>query len=94
MGDNRTTYRHLTPLLEAAGHRVVTMVRTPALVVMGANDPDFPDPVAEAQLVAGRLPGTVAMIDQAGHYPQAEYPAETAAAILAFLRAELSTGRS
>jgi pimeloyl-ACP methyl ester carboxylesterase len=55
---------------------------------------DFPDPVAEAQLVAGRLPGTVAMIDQAGHYPQAEYPAETAAAILAFLRAELSTGRS
>src|SRR5687768_1229585 len=25
MGDNRTTYRHLVPLLVAAGHRVVTL---------------------------------------------------------------------
>jgi pimeloyl-ACP methyl ester carboxylesterase len=69
-------------------------VRTPALVVMGSKDPDFPDPAAEAALVAGRLHGNVAMIDGAGHYPQAEFPAETAAAILAFLRSELSTGRS
>jgi pimeloyl-ACP methyl ester carboxylesterase len=53
-------------------------VRAPALVVMGAKDPDFPDPAAEARLIASRL--------DAGHYPQAEYPSETAAAILAFLR--------
>ena len=25
MGDNRTTYRHLVPLIVAAGHRVITM---------------------------------------------------------------------
>jgi pimeloyl-ACP methyl ester carboxylesterase len=62
-------------------------VRTPALVVMGTRDPDFPDPRAEAELVAGRLGGRVIMIDGAGHYPQAEYPAETAEAVLA-----LSTG--
>jgi pimeloyl-ACP methyl ester carboxylesterase len=65
----------------------MSSVRTPALVVMGSKDPDFPDPAAEAALVAGRLHGTVAMIDGAGHYPQAEFPAETAAAILPFLRA-------
>lgn len=69
-------------------------VRTPALVLMGSKDPDFPDPAAEAALVAGRLHGTVEMIDGAGHYPQTEFPAETASAILAFLRSELSTGRS
>jgi len=63
-------------------------VRTPALVVMGAKDPDFPDPAAEAALIAGRLSGSVAMIDDAGHYPQAEYPAETFAAIRAFLQAQ------
>lgn len=62
-------------------------VDTPALVVMGSRDPDFPAPRAEADLIAGRLGGRVVMIDGAGHYPQTEYPAETAAAILA-----LSTG--
>jgi pimeloyl-ACP methyl ester carboxylesterase len=62
-------------------------VRTPALVVMGSKDPDFPAPADEAALIAGRLHGTVAMIDGAGHYPQAEYPGETVAAIQAFLQA-------
>jgi pimeloyl-ACP methyl ester carboxylesterase len=62
-------------------------VKTPAVVVMGTRDPDFPAPRAEAELIAGRLGGRVVMIDGAGHYPQAEYPAETATAILT-----LSTG--
>lgn len=60
-------------------------VRTPALVVMGSKDPDFPDPAAEAKLVAERVGGTVTMIDGAGHYPHSEFPEETAAAVLAFL---------
>ncbi|WP_238015488.1 alpha/beta hydrolase [Dactylosporangium sp. AC04546] len=61
-------------------------VRTPALVVMGTRDPDFPDPAAEAELVAGRISGSVVMIDGAGHYPHSEFPEETAAAVLAFLQ--------
>ncbi|GAA3338154.1 alpha/beta hydrolase [Amorphoplanes nipponensis] len=56
-------------------------VSTPALVVMGTRDPDFPAPREEAELIAGRLGGRVVMIEGAGHYPQTEYPAETAAAI-------------
>jgi pimeloyl-ACP methyl ester carboxylesterase len=50
---------------------------------MGTKDPDFPDPAAEARLIAGRLRGDVVMIEGAGHYPQAEFAEETAAAILA-----------
>jgi pimeloyl-ACP methyl ester carboxylesterase len=62
-------------------------VSVPARVVMGTRDPDFPDPAVEARLIAGRVRGDVVMIDGAGHYPQAEYPAETARAVLG-----LSTG--
>lgn len=60
----------------------------PALIVMGAEDPDFTDPRAEAETMAGDLSGPVqiAMIDGVGHYPQAEAPAATGAAMVAFLR--------
>lgn len=59
----------------------------PALVIMGTNDPDFPDPRAEAQTMADAVGGTASlvMIEGAGHYPHAQYPRETADAILAFL---------
>jgi pimeloyl-ACP methyl ester carboxylesterase len=60
-------------------------IRAPSLVVMGSRDPDFDDPAGEAATMAGLVRGKVAMIDGAGHYPHAEMPAATAAAILAFL---------
>lgn len=60
-------------------------VRAPALVVMGTKDPDFPDPAAEARLVAERLRGEVAMVVGAGHYPHAEVPEVAAPLILDFL---------
>ncbi len=62
-------------------------VRAPALVVMGALDPDFPDPSEEARLVAGLLRGEVAMIPAAGHYPHVEFPDDTFTAIQRFLHA-------
>ncbi|WP_084957400.1 alpha/beta fold hydrolase [Thermoactinospora rubra] len=61
----------------------------PALVVMGTRDPDWADPEAEAEGIVAEMPaglGSVAMIEGAGHYPHAQYPAEVAAAMLAFLR--------
>jgi pimeloyl-ACP methyl ester carboxylesterase len=61
-------------------------VTVPALVVMGSQDPDFPDPAAEARLMAERLHGRVAMIDGAGHYPHSEMPERTAAAVAEFAR--------
>lgn len=60
-------------------------VQAPTLVVMGEHDPDFPDPAAEAELVAGRLGGQVLMVPGSGHYPQAEYPEVVLPAVVEFL---------
>lgn len=62
-------------------------VHAPALVVMGTADPDFKDPTAEAQLVADRLGARVVLIDDAGHYPQAEFPDVVGPAVIEFLAA-------
>ena len=63
-------------------------VRCPVLVVMGRDDSDFPDPEAEAAGIVGLLPtglGRLVMIENAGHYPHAQYPQQVADAILPFL---------
>jgi pimeloyl-ACP methyl ester carboxylesterase len=60
-------------------------VRAPALVVMGDGDPDFPDPVAEAELVADRLDAELLVVPEAGHYPQTDRPDVVGPAVVAFL---------
>jgi pimeloyl-ACP methyl ester carboxylesterase len=60
-------------------------VDTPVLVVMGECDPDFPDPRAEADWIAEVLRGEVAMVPEAGHYPQSQQPELTTGAIVPFL---------
>ena len=65
-------------------------VASPALIIMGTLDPDFPDPRAEAEAIAAAMPSglaTVAMISGAGHYPHAQCPDEVAALVLPFLKA-------
>jgi pimeloyl-ACP methyl ester carboxylesterase len=52
---------------------------------MGDADPDFPDPTAEAQLIADRVSGEVVVVPDVGHYPQAEAPTLVAEAVLDFL---------
>jgi pimeloyl-ACP methyl ester carboxylesterase len=61
-------------------------VTAPTLVLMGTRDPDFPDPVKEAALVAERTHGTAQMVEGAGHYPHAEMPDITSERVIAFLR--------
>lgn len=68
----------------------------PALIVMGDRDPDFADPAAEAEAMRtslSRSQARVVMIADCGHYPHAQRPAETADAILTFLR-EIGHGDS
>jgi len=63
-------------------------VRCPALIVMGSDDPDFPDPEAEAAAIVGEMAyglGRYEMIENAGHYPHAQYPQQVAEVILGFL---------
>lgn len=66
-------------------------VTCPALVMMGTADPDFSDPTAVAELQAATMGAGLALVEGAGHYPQAEFPAEVAAALLPFL-ADVTSG--
>lgn len=54
-------------------------------VFVGALDPDYRDPLAEAQWMAG-LGARVEVIDRAGHYPYAQRPDLVVPATLDFLR--------
>lgn len=61
-------------------------VKAPALIVMGALDPDFPDPKAEAEWIAESLGGDVLIVDEVGHYPQSQAPGIVNLAVIGFLR--------
>ena len=60
-------------------------VSAPVLVVMGEQDPDFPDPRAEADWIGAALHGRVVMVPDAGHYPQSQQPDAVSSAVIAFL---------
>ncbi|MFG1608276.1 alpha/beta fold hydrolase [Actinoplanes sp. NPDC049265] len=64
-------------------------VRCPALIIEGTLDPDWADPRAEGEAIVAALPGQaeLRMIEGAGHYPHTQYPDETVALILPFLKA-------
>ncbi|ROP41500.1 alpha/beta fold hydrolase [Saccharothrix texasensis] len=65
-------------------------LRCPALVVEGSLDPDWVDARAEGEGVVAAMPpglGRVEVVEGAGHYPHVQFPAEVAAAVLAFLGA-------
>jgi pimeloyl-ACP methyl ester carboxylesterase len=78
-------FRRTTRTDHAPAWTAAQQVSIPTLVVMGSKDPDFPDPAAEAELVARALAGTVLMVDGAGHYPQSEFPEVTGPAVAEFL---------
>ena len=70
---------------KASGERI-PQVTQPALVLMGSKDPDFKNPEAEAKRVAEALRTKYVMIENAGHYPQAEMPEITGPLIISFLQ--------
>ncbi|MDR7303672.1 alpha/beta fold hydrolase [Haloactinomyces albus] len=57
-------------------------VSTPTIVVMGAADIDWKDPSDEANWIAAKLSAEVVMIPGVGHFPQAQAPDATAAAVI------------
>jgi pimeloyl-ACP methyl ester carboxylesterase len=62
-------------------------IEVPVLVVMGEQDPDFPDPAGEAAWIAQTTRAQVVMVPGAGHYPQSQRPDITTGAVLRFLAA-------
>lgn len=92
-------WRAFSRTAAGADHSVVapflSRVTAPALVVMGAADPDWKDPAAEAAWLAGELSADVELVPGVGHAPMLEAPDLVADRISSFL-AEVSgaAGRS
>jgi len=68
-----------------AAEAELSKVSTPAMIVMGTRDPDFPDPQAEADWIAAALKAEVLMVPDAGHYPQSQRADVVTPAIVRFL---------
>ena len=69
-------------------------VRCPALVIMGAREPDFADPRAEGAAIVAAMPtrlGSVAIVENAGHYPHSQVGHQVADLLIPFL--DRHTGR-
>ncbi len=86
--------RSFRTLVGQLTHRVVEErlgdVRAPALAILGAQDPDFPDPAEELAFVASSLeasgaPVRTVLVPECGHYPHAQRPDVVAPEALAFL---------
>jgi pimeloyl-ACP methyl ester carboxylesterase len=76
---------------QAPGEAAAARVDCPVLVVMGGVDPDFKDPAAEGALVAGLVRnGRLHIVEGAGHYPQTEFPQETADVVIPFMKDALA----
>jgi pimeloyl-ACP methyl ester carboxylesterase len=67
-------------------------VSAPVMVVMGALDPDFKDPSAEAKWIGEKVRGEVVMVPEAGHYPQSQQPVITNDAVVQFLSSIRTNG--
>jgi pimeloyl-ACP methyl ester carboxylesterase len=68
----------------ASGERI-SKLDIPALVLMGSKDPDFKNPELEAKRVADMVCSRYVMIENAGHYPHAEFPEATARLMISFI---------
>ena len=68
-------------------------MKAPALVVMGNKDPDWSDPVKEAEWVASNFGDReIVLVDGAGHAPMLERPEKVNEAVLVFLGKVRGTG--
>jgi pimeloyl-ACP methyl ester carboxylesterase len=78
-------FSHTVRTRHAAAQARLAEITAPVLVVMGEQDPDFPDPRAEADWIAQALHGQVVMVPEAGHCPQSQRPDIMTSAVLRFL---------
>jgi pimeloyl-ACP methyl ester carboxylesterase len=79
------SFRAISGSSHAESGRRLDQVTQPALVVMGTADPDFPDPVVEANEIADIMGADVVWSQGSGHYPQAETPELVAGELIALV---------
>jgi len=81
--------RSFRDLALALDHSVVEArlpdVDAPALVIVGALDPDFSDPAAELGWMTDTIDARGVLIPEVGHYPQHQAPDVVVPAVLDFL---------
>ena len=80
-----SAFRKIAAASKDDSEQRLSRVGVPALVVMGAADPDFPDAEAEASFQAEILHAKKVMIEGAGHHPQADPPEEFASTRIEFM---------
>jgi pimeloyl-ACP methyl ester carboxylesterase len=73
-GDHWRSFVQTSRTSHEPAERRLDEVRTPTLVVMGEQDPDFPDAPAEGRHVAQRLRGELLLVPDTGHYPMTQRP--------------------
>jgi pimeloyl-ACP methyl ester carboxylesterase len=78
-------FSRTTRLSHAPAEARLGQVKAPTLVVMGEQDPDFPEPAVEADWIADTLGGRAVMVPDAGHYPQSQQPELVGDAVRNFL---------
>lgn len=80
-----TAFSRTARTSHAPAEHALSALHTPTLVVMGALDPDFPQPSVEAEWIAARLGGEVLLVADTGHYPHSQRPDAVGPAIVSFL---------
>jgi pimeloyl-ACP methyl ester carboxylesterase len=82
-------WKEFVATVDGADHRVyepfIPRATAPALVVVGSADPDWKDPIAEAEWVASNFGAEVVVADGAGHAPMLERPEVVGPAVRTFL---------
>lgn len=86
------SFRKISGSSHAESSRRLGRVTQPTVVVMGTADPDFPDPAAEANSIAGIMGADVVWSEGSGHYPQAETPDLVARELIALVRRTADDG--
>ncbi|MFI6579005.1 alpha/beta fold hydrolase [Nocardiopsis sp. NPDC050513] len=80
----RAHYRSVVATVLARSEQILEAgeLRARAAVIVGEQDPDWPDPAAEAAWVASVVHGSVEMVPECGHYPQSQRPDVVVPALL------------
>ncbi len=89
---HRKAFTATTRTSHAPVEERLDQVRSPALVVMGAQDPDFGEPAGEAQWIGEQLDAEVVVVPDAGHYPHEEYPDRVNPPLVRFCQHATSSG--
>ena len=79
-------FRQTTRTSHAPAEAATPQVSAPTLVIMGDRDPDFAEPLVEAQWISDRMNAELMVVEGAGHYPQAEFPDQVNDRLIAYLR--------